>query len=255
MSRGAFDLTGRIALVTGGGSGLGLAMARGLAEHGASVVLVGRDAGKLEHAVELIQRGGGQAGAAVCDLLDPVALDELVRGTEEQHGAIDILINNAGIQHRQAALEVEDADWARVLDTNLTVPFRLARQVGRGMVSRGHGKIINTLSVLSSLGRPSIVPYTAAKGGLKMLTKGLAVELAPSGVQVNGIAPGYILTEMNTALSEDPVFSSWLMGRTPAKRWGQPQDLSGAAVFLASTASDFVTGHVLAVDGGLTASV
>lgn len=250
-----FDLTGRLALVTGGGGGIGLAMARGLAQNGAKVVLVGRNADKLDAAVASIAQTGGSAFAAACDLVDVVALEALVSTTRDQHGDIDILINNAGIQHRQPVLDIADGDWARVLETNLTIPFRLARSVGRSMVARGRGKIINTLSVLSDLGRPSVVPYATAKGGLKMLTKGLAVELAPAGLQVNGIAPGYILTEMNTALSEDREFNSWLMARTPTRRWGQPHDLAGAAVFLASSASDFVTGHVLAVDGGMTASV
>lgn len=250
-----FDLTGRVALVTGGGSGLGLAMAGALAIHGATVVLVGRDSAKLAAGLSRIAAEGGAASIAVCDLLAPDAVSRMVADVEERHGCVDILINNAGIQHRQAALDVLAGDWGRMLDTNLTAPFRLAQAVGRSMVARRSGKIINTLSVLSELGRPSVVPYTAAKGGLKMLTKGLAVELGPHNVQVNGIAPGYILTEMNTALSEDTAFTGWLEARTPARRWGRPEDLAGAAVFLASSASDFVTGHVLAVDGGLTASV
>lgn len=250
-----FDLSGRIALVTGGGGGLGLAMATGLARHGAHVLLVGRNAAKLNQAAASLRDAGLSAEPLACDLLDRPATESMVASAEDRHGRIDILINNAGIQHRQPALEVEDPDWERMIDTNLSAPFRLARAVGRGMVRRGQGKIINTLSVLSTLGRASVVPYAAAKGGLLMLTRGLAVELAPHGVQVNGIAPGYILTEMNTALAENAPFSDWLINRTPARRWGKPEELAGAAVFLAAPASDFVNGHVLAVDGGMTAAV
>ncbi|SDX32990.1 SDR family NAD(P)-dependent oxidoreductase [Roseicitreum antarcticum] len=252
---GMFDLTGKIALVTGGGSGLGLAMAKGLAAHGAHVVLVGRNLPRLDAAATSIKDAGGSAEPVVCDLLDVDSPTAMVRDLEERHGRIDILLNNAGIQHRAPFVAFEDADWYRVLDTNLTAPFRMARAVAPAMIARGSGKIINTLSVLSSLGRASVIPYGAAKGGLKTLTRGLAVELGAANVQVNGIAPGYILTEMNTALAANPEFDGWLRARTPAGRWGRPEELAGAAVFLASAGSDFVTGHVLTVDGGLTASV
>lgn len=254
MKTVSFDLTGRTALVTGGGGGLGLAMARGLAEHGARALLVGRDHAKLDAAVAVLEADGLLAEALACDLLDRSASDAMVVEVESRYG-IDILVNNAGVQHRQPVLDVADDDWERVIDTNLNAPFRLARAVGRGMIARGRGKIINTLSVLSTLGRATAVPYASAKGGLLMLTRGLAVELAPSGIQVNGIAPGYILTEMNTALSQNTQFSDWLTSRTPARRWGRPEELAGAAVFLAAPASDFVTGHVLTVDGGITAAV
>lgn len=255
MPSDLFDLSGRTALVTGGGSGLGLAMAAALGRHGAHVVLVGRDGGKLERAVAALFAEGCSASAESCDLTDPQALDAMLARVAAREGDIDILLNNAGIQHREPITDISDADWDRVLTTNLTVPFRLARAIGRIMIARKQGKIVNTLSVLSDLGRASVVPYAAAKGGLKMLTRGLATECGPHNVQVNGIAPGYFATEMNIALTEDETFSSWLTGRTPMRRWGQPTELGGAAVFLASSASDFVTGHVLTVDGGLTASV
>lgn len=250
-----FDLTGRTAMITGGGSGLGFAMASALGKHGAHVVLVGRDSGKLDRAVGELAGRGYSARAEACNLLDVQALDAMLSRVEAREGNVDILLNNAGIQHREAITNISDADWDRVLTTNLTVPFRLARAIGRAMISRQAGKIINTLSVLSDLGRASVVPYGAAKGGLKMLTRGLATEFGPSNVQVNGIAPGYFTTEMNTALASDEGFSSWLLGRTPMRRWGRPDELGGAAVFLASSASDFVTGHVLTVDGGLTGSI
>lgn len=253
--RGMFDLGGRTALVTGGGSGLGFAMATALCQHGASVVLVGRDVTKLHNAVSELTRHGYAAQAEICDLLDADALEAMLTGIDKRGEVIDILINNAGIQHRQPLTEVQDGDWDRVLATNLTVPFRLARALGRSMIERRSGKIINTLSVLADLGRASVVPYAAAKGGLKMLTRGLATEFGPANVQVNGIAPGYFATEMNAALVADEKFSGWLLARTPMRRWGAPAELGGAAVFLGSAASDFVTGHVLTVDGGLTASV
>ncbi len=254
-ARGAFDLSGRMALVTGGGSGLGFAMATALCQHGASVVLVGRDGKKLDNAVSELTRHGHAARAEICDLVDADATEALLEGIDRRGEVIDILVNNAGVQHRQPLTEIKDADWDRVLLTNLTVPFRLARTVGRSMIARRSGKIINTLSVLADLGRSSVVPYAAAKGGLKMFTRGLATEFGPANIQVNGIAPGYFATDMNAALVADDQFSGWLLARTPMRRWGKPAELGGAAVFLASQASDFVTGHVLTVDGGLTASV
>lgn len=250
-----FDLTGRTALVTGGGSGLGLAIAQALAGQGATVLLVGRQAGKLEEAAGAIRRDGGKAHALPCDLLDRDATQSMLAAAGRQHGAIDILVNNAGVQHRQPVGHIAPADWQRIVDTNLSAPFFLAQEVGRSMCERESGKIINILSLLAEFGRPTVVPYASAKGGLKMLTKALAVEFGPRNVQVNGIAPGYFKTEMNEALAADPQFSTWLIGRTPMRRWGEPGDIAGAAIFLASRASDFVTGHVLAVDGGVSAAV
>jgi gluconate 5-dehydrogenase len=251
MKAPSFDLSGRLALVTGGGSGLGHAIASGLAGAGAKVVIVGRDAKRLERAA----RETGAAGAAVCDVTDRDAIGRLVQEVERGHGAIDILVNNAGIQQRAPFPEFPADGWDRMIATHLSAPFFLAQAVVPAMIERGHGKIINTLSVTSELGRPTIVPYTAAKGGLRMLTRGLAVELGPKNIQVNGIAPGYFATEMNTALMQDPDFDAWVRKRTPAGRWGEPHELAGAAVFLASRAADYVNGQVLFVDGGFTASM
>jgi gluconate 5-dehydrogenase len=251
MATPSFDLSGRLALVTGGGSGLGLAMAAGLAGAGAKVVLVGRDAERLARAAGQIQA----AGTAACDVTERTALPGLVAEVERRHGPIDILVNNAGIQQRAPFPDFPAEGWDRMIATHLSAPFFLAQAVVPGMIARGHGKIINTLSVTSELGRPTIVPYTAAKGGLRMLTRGLAVELGPKNIQVNGIAPGYFATEMNTALMQDPDFDAWVRKRTPAGRWGEPHELAGAAVFLASAASNFVSGQVIFVDGGFTASM
>jgi gluconate 5-dehydrogenase len=255
MNRASFDLSGRLALVTGGGSGLGLAMAEGLAGAGAKVVLVGRDPDKLARARERIVGEGGAAEIAACDLLDRVAIAPLAERLARDHGPVDILVNNAGIQQRAPVTAFPAEGWDRMIATHLSAPFFLVQALAPGMIERRRGKIINTLSVTSELGRPTIVPYTAAKGGLRMLTRGLAVELGPHNIQVNGIAPGYFRTEMNQALIDNPDFDGWVKGRTPAGRWGDPHELAGAAVFLASSASDFVTGQVIFVDGGFTASM
>jgi gluconate 5-dehydrogenase len=251
----SFDLSGRHALLTGGGSGLGRAIAEGLAGAGARLTLVGRDAARLDGAAAAIRQSGGTALPLTCDVTDRDALGALVERAEQEHGAIDILVNNAGIQQRAPVLAFPAEGWDRMIATHLSAPFFLAQAVGGGMVQRRRGKIINTLSVMSELGRPSIVPYTAAKGGLKMLTRGLAVELGPHNIQVNGIAPGYFRTEMNETLMADADFDAWVRARTPARRWGEPDELAGAAIFLASSASDYVNGQILFVDGGLTASV
>ena len=251
MKAPSFDLSGRVALVTGGGSGLGRAIAAGLAGAGAKVVVVGRDRGRLERTAGEIDA----AGVAVCDVTDRAAVAALPREVERGHGPIDILVNNAGIQQRAAFPDFPAEGWDRMIATHLSAPFFLSQATVPGMIERGHGKIINTLSVTSELGRPTIVPYASAKGGLRMLTRGLAVELGPKNIQVNGIAPGYFATEMNTALMEDPDFDAWVRKRTPAGRWGEPHELAGAAVFLASRAADFITGQVIFVDGGFTASM
>ena len=251
----SFDLSQRNALITGGGSGLGFAIAKAVAAAGAGVILVGRDSHKLTRACAELRASGASANWIVCDLLDREAIAPLVERLERDIGPIDILFNNAGVQQRAPFTEFPAEGWDRIVATHLSAPFFLTQAVARSMIPRGRGKIINTLSVTSELGRAMIVPYTTAKGGLKMLTRGLAVELAAHNIQVNGIAPGYFRTEMNQALLDDPKFDNWIKQRTPARRWGEPDEIGGVAVFLASSASDFVTGQVIFVDGGLTASV
>ena len=254
MIQSEFDLSGRRVLVTGGSGELGFAMAKALARAGATVILTGRDRGKLDRAVADLSNQSYKAEAHTCDLLHPDQVEGLIRDLEAQ-GAIDALINNAGIQKRGPLASVSLADWDRMIGTHLTAPFVLAQCVSSAMMKRKRGRIINILSIASELGRSGIVPYTAAKGGLKMLTRGLAAELGPFNIQVNGIAPGYFRTQMNKSLFEDPKFNAWVCARTPLGRWAEPTELAGAAVFLASDASSFMTGQVLYVDGGLTASV
>ena len=250
-----FDLHGRNALITGGGSGLGFAIAKALAAAGASVILLGRNAEKLARASEELIALGANATYTVCNLLDRDAIAPLIQDLERNVGPLDILLNNAGVQQRAPFTEFPAEGWDRMMATHISAPFFLAQAIARQMIIRRRGKIINTLSIMSELGRPMIVPYTTAKGGLKMLTRGLAVELGAHNIQVNGIAPGYFRTEMNQALMDDAKFDAWVKQRTPAQRWGEPDEIGGAAVFLASSASDFVTGQVIFVDGGFTASV
>jgi gluconate 5-dehydrogenase len=255
MKRPVFDLSGAVALVTGGGSGLGLAMTEGLASAGAAIAIVGRNFERLEATAASLRNDGAQAHAFVCDLTDRTAIPGLAARVAAELGPVDILVNNAGIQQRAAFIDFPADGWDMMIATHLSAAFFLSQEIAREMIKRRRGKIINTLSVASELGRATIVPYAAAKGGLKMLTRGLATELGAYNIQVNGIAPGYFKTEMNRALTEDKAFDAWVCGRTPARRWGEPDELAGAAVFLASPASDFVSGQVLFVDGGLTAAV
>lgn len=252
---GSFDLSGRTALVTGSGSGLGLAIARGLGAAGAHVVLNGRNRAKLAAAAESLRRDGIAVEIAPFDVADPAAVREGVAAIAERVAPIDILVNNAGIQHRAPIAEFTDEDWRRVMATNLDAPFYLARAVIPAMQARRGGKIVNIASLMSSLARPTTVPYQVSKGGIAMLTRGLAVELAPHDIQVNAIAPGFFRTEMNAALTGNAEFTAWVERRTPAGRWAEPHELAGAAVFLASPASRYVTGQVLYVDGGFTAGM
>ena len=242
-----FNLTGRVALVTGSGSGIGLALAEGLRSAGARVVLNGRNRDKLQAAADKLRQLPGPS--------DGAAVKAGVAEIERNVGPIDILVNNAGMTFRSSLETFPPEQWHNIMRTNLDSAFYVSQAVVPGMMARQAGKIINICSVMSELGRPGTAPYTASKGALKMLTKGMAVDWGPHGIQVNGIGPGYFKTELTEALVNDATFSAWLIGRTPAKRWGQVQDLVGAAVFLSSDASAFVNGHVLYVDGGVTASL
>lgn len=252
----AFDLTGRIALVTGSSQGIGRALAEGLAGAGATVIVHGRDAAKAALAADEITRTSGiLAYSRTFDVTDAGAVDAGIAAIEEDLGTPHILVNNAGVQRRAPISEFTDSDWDELLRTNLSSVFYLSRRVAKGMIARGSGKLIQIGSVQSKLARPSIAPYSATKGAIVMFTKGLCADLAGSGIQANAIAPGYFATELTKALMNDAQFSAWVRHRTPAARWGEVSDLVGAAVFLASSASDFINGQTLFVDGGMTAVV
>ena len=255
MTKHPFDLTGRIALVTGAARGLGHAIAIGLAQAGATVVLNGRDAKALEAAAAPIKREGGKTDIAVFDVTDADAVKAGIAAIEAKHGGLDIVVNNAGIQRRHPLGEFPKADWDAIIATNLTAPFLVAQAVVPGMTKRGRGSIINISSLTSELGRANITGYTAAKGGVRQLTRALAVELGATGIRVNAIGPGYFETEMNRALIDNKPFYDWVVGRTPMRRWGTPQELAGAAVYLASDASSFMTGQTIYVDGGFSVSM
>lgn len=250
-----FDLTGRTALVTGAGQGIGLALAKALAGAGARVILNGRTPAKLETAAAELRKTGADVATAAFDVTDPDAVRAAVDAIEAGGIAIDILVNNAGLQRRARLDRFDPADWRALIATNLDAVFHVGQAVARHMIARGRGKIINVASVQSELARAGTAPYAATKGAVKMLTRGMCADWAPLGLQVNALAPGYIETELTRPLRDDPVFDGWLRARTPAGRWGRTQDLAGAAVFLASAASDFVNGQVLYVDGGMTAVV
>ncbi|HSV34181.1 MAG TPA: SDR family oxidoreductase [Ramlibacter sp.] len=255
MISSSFRLDARVALVTGSSAGIGFGLARALGQAGAVVVLNARGVDKLEQAAGVLRGEGLQVHARAFDVCDPSAVQAAVEEIEAGIGAIDILVNNAGMQRRRPLHEFSLEDWHTLMQTNLDSAFLVGQAVARKMIPRERGKIINICSVQSELGRPGIAPYMASKGGLKMLTKGMAVDWGPYGIQVNGIGPGYFKTELNAALVADEKFSSWLTGRTPSRRWGEVAELGGAAVFLASDASSFVNGHILYVDGGVTAQL
>jgi gluconate 5-dehydrogenase len=252
MTKKLFDLTGKTALITGSARGLGNGYARGLADAGAKVVLNDLNADPLKDAVDNLRTDGFDAEGVCFDVSKEASVVAAFEDMDARGLAIDILINNAGIQHRQPMVELAAADWQRVIDTNLTSAFLVGREAAKRMIKRGNGgKIINIGSLTSELARATVAPYTTAKGGIKMLTKAMTAEWAEHGIQVNAIGPGYMLTEMTRPLADDPKFDGWVKGRTPARRWGLPQDLIGTAVFLASSASDYVNGQIIYVDGGM----
>ncbi len=251
----SFRLHGRRALITGSSSGIGLALARALGQAGAALVLNGRNADKLQVAAKGLRAEGLAVSTAAFDVTDSDAVRQSIDAIEDSQGSIDILVNNAGMQIRNPLHEFIDADWHTLMKTNLDSVYFVGKAVAQKMIPRGCGKIINICSVQSELGRPGIAPYTASKGAVKMLTKGMAIDWGPHGITVNGLGPGYFKTELTEKLVADPTFTGWLVGRTPSRRWGDVQDLGGAAVFLASDASCFVNGHILYVDGGVTATL
>ncbi|MBL8382607.1 MAG: SDR family oxidoreductase [Burkholderiales bacterium] len=254
MTHPAFDLTGKRALVTGSSQGIGLALARGLAAAGAGLVLNGRDQAKLERA-----RAGfddpGRVDTSAFDVTDEAAVVQAIDSIERDIGPLDILVNNTGIQIRKPLEDFDTGDWHRLIATNLTSVFLVSRALAKYMIPRRRGKIINVCSVNSECARYSIAPYTATKGALKNLTRGMCVDWARYNIQTNGLGPGYFDTDLTRPLVENAEFTAWLANRTPAGRWGNVRELEGAVVFLASAASDFVNGQVLYVDGGMLASL
>jgi len=253
--RSLFALDGRVALVTGSSAGIGLALARGLAEAGARVAVNGRDPANVGAAVAALKGEGLAADAAVFDVTDPKTVEAGVERIEAEVGPIAVLVNNAGIQRRAPLEDFPAETWRELMRTNLDAVFHVGQAVAKRMIPRRDGRIINIASVQSELARTNIAPYTASKGAVKMLTKGMATDWGKYGLRANALAPGYFRTELNKALVEDERFSAWLAARTPMGRWGDVAELVGAAIFLASDASSFVNGHVLYVDGGITASL
>lgn len=255
MSLTPFRLDGRLSLITGSSSGIGFALARGLGQAGAALVLNGRDTVKLAQAAGILRSEGLTVHTRDFDVTQAGAVRAAIEDIEATIGPLDILVNNAGMQLRMPLQDFSVEDWQRLMRTNIDSVFLVGQAVARKMIERGRGKIINICSVQSEIGRPNIAPYMASKGAVKMLTKGMAIDWGPHGIQVNGLGPGYFKTDLNEALVNDEKFSAWLTGRTPNRRWGEVAELAGAAVFLASDASSFVNGHILYVDGGVTATL
>lgn len=250
-----FDISGKVALVTGSGQGIGYTLAKGLAKFGCTVILNDIVEERLNKAIEEFNKEGFNTVGALFDVRDEEQINESIAMVEKEVGQIDILVNNAGIQIRGPLEDFKHSDWQRLMDINLTGAFLVSKSVVKGMIERKAGKIINICSMQSELARPSIAPYTAAKGGLRNLTRGMATDWGKYNIQVNGVAPGYFKTAMTKALYEDEKFDAWLCGRTPANRWGDPEELIGSLIFLSSEASNYVNGHLVYVDGGMLACV
>ncbi|MHC4885380.1 MAG: SDR family NAD(P)-dependent oxidoreductase [Planctomycetota bacterium] len=255
MSTALFDLSGKTALITGSSKGLGYAIAKGIAEAGATVILNGRNVEQLEKAVGEFNAAGLTAHGKAFDVIQRDQVETAVAEIEEEIGPIDILINNAGIQDRAPLEEMTDEQWQKVIDINLSSVFIVSQVVGRNMLTRKRGKIITTCSLMTEIQRPTISNYAAAKGGLKTFIRAMTVEWAKHNIQINGIGPGYFRTDLTQKLYDDETFNGWITGRTPAGRWGEPEELVGAAIFLASEASNYVNGQIIYVDGGILAAV
>jgi len=251
MSTQLFSLAGKTALVTGSSRGLGFAIAEGLAAAGARLVINGVDVARLDAAAATLRDKGHTVDAHAFDVCDEAAVVAAFEKLDAAGIAVDILVNNAGVQYRKPMVELATEDWRRVIETNLTSAFVVGREAARRMIPRGHGKVINIGSLTSELARATVAPYTVAKGGIKMLTRAMTAEWASHNIQANAIGPGYMLTDMNQALIDNPTFDAWVKGRTPAGRWGKPEELIGTAVFLASSASNYVSGQIIYVDGGM----
>ena len=253
MSATIFDLSGKTALVTGSSRGLGRAMAEGLARAGARIIVNGANVRRVEEAVSSIRGEGLSAEGSAFDVTDEAAVTSAFAQFDAAQIEIDILVNNAGIQLRKPMVELSTEEWRTVIETNLTSAFVVGREAAKRMIPRGRGKVINIGSLTSELARATVAPYSVAKGGIKMLTRAMAAEWAASGIQANAIGPGYMLTDMNKALIDNPTFDAWVKGRTPSKRWGRPDELVGTVIYLASSASDYVNGQIIYVDGGMMA--
>lgn len=251
MSLNLFTLEDKTALVTGSSRGLGHAIATGLAEAGASVILNGVNPERLGETAAGMRKKGLSARECCFDVTQEEAVTAAFETLDREGIAIDILVNNAGIQLRKPMVELSTQEWHKVMDTNLTSAFVVGREAAKRMIPRGSGKIINIGSLTSELARATVAPYTVAKGGIRMLTRAMTAEWAEHGIQINAIGPGYMLTDMNEALVSNPEFDAWVKGRTPARRWGRPDELVGTAIFLASAASDYVSGQIIYVDGGM----
>jgi gluconate 5-dehydrogenase len=251
MSTSLFSLAGKTALVTGSSRGLGFSIAEGMGAAGARLLLNGIDKARLDASAATLRERGHQVDAFAFDVCDEAAVVAAFNSFDAQGIEVDILVNNAGVQFRKPMVELATEDWRRVIETNLTSAFVVAREAARRMIPRGRGKVINIGSLTSELARATVAPYTVAKGGIKMLTRAMTAEWASHNIQANAIGPGYMLTDMNQALIDNPSFDAWVKGRTPAGRWGKPEELIGTAVFLASDASNYVSGQIIYVDGGM----